>query len=96
VIALSDTKERVDECRHRLVGDKTGKTIDKTGKITMRDAQVTAYDRITGKVLGTKLFQAPKTCGTNIRLYSESAPIDDVTSTVEPEQIGVWAATFAK
>lgn len=100
VIATSQVQERVVECKDRLTGSTTGNTYNVTFKLTMKDAQAAAYDRITGKVLGTKLFQAPRACAADPKMFVSSdktdVKADDKTTHANEEEIGKWAATFAK
>lgn len=76
VIATSDTKERVIDCKDKLTGSTTGQTYTVTWKLTARYEQATAYDRITGKVLGTKLFAAPSGCKADPKMFVSSDKTD--------------------
>jgi hypothetical protein len=97
VVALAEDQTRVGECAYDLTGEKDNKGHGTaSGKITMYDSHASAYDRVTGKKLGTKLFLAPKDCTKDIRLGSVTSTIADQTSYANEDQIAVWALTFAK
>lgn len=89
VVAVSEGQERVGECTYTSASNTT------TGTIKMHDENATAYDRITGKKLGSRLFLAPKEClKTFYAKPGEKTP--DAISFASKEAIAKWAATFAK
>lgn len=92
VIAIADIQTREDECVYHLSGGSG----TATGKITLNDKNATAYDRITGRQLGTRLFTAPKGCDKEITLKGGSRYVAPKTSWVNDDDIAKWAATFAK
>ena len=95
VIAVSDTKPRTDTCTYALNEKTSGKSRGtSTGKITLNDEEATAFDRFTGKKLGTKLFAAPKTCDPDLKLDSAADTIKEQTSYASTTAIAAWAATL--
>lgn len=91
VIAVATVETREDECVYRLT---TGGTA--SGALTLYDKRATAYDRTTGRVLGTKLFTAPKNCNEAITVRGGSTTTTRQTSSVANDVVAQWAATFAK
>lgn len=89
VVAVSESQKREGECTY------TSASGTLKGKAVMYDENVTAYDRVTGKQVGTKLFVAPKECqATFYAKPGEKAP--ETISFVNKEAVAQWAATFAK
>ena len=89
IVAVSESQERIGECTY------TSSTGTLKGKMTMHDENATAYDRITGKKVGSKLFVAPKECRTTFYAKPGDTP-PEATSFASKEAIAQWAATFAK
>lgn len=89
IVAVSESQQRVGECTY------TSATNTLKGKITMTDENATAYDRITGKKVGARAFQAPKQCLTNFFAKPGDTP-PEALSLVSREAIAQWAATFAR
>ncbi len=92
VIAVGKTTVRTDKCEYNLGDAKTGQNKG-TGSAVLRlhDEDVTAYDRATGRVLGTKSFKAEKKCDPNFRIKANEA-IPDQDSYAYPTPIVQWAA----
>lgn len=94
VVVVADHKERVDQCEYDLSESGSGKSRGSaTGKITLNDLAARAYDRLTGKKLGEKLFAAPKECDPHFKI-SENGSIPDQTSYVSGEAVARWGATL--
>jgi hypothetical protein len=91
VIAIAETSSREDECRYILTNGETA-----SGPITLYDQKATVYDRVSGRTLGTKTFQAPKKCSDETSVRGSSRYVTRQTSFVSDNDIATWAATFAK
>jgi hypothetical protein len=91
VIAVGDVETREDQCVYTLT---KGGTV--TGALTLYDRKATVYDRVTGRTLATKLFNAPKKCTKEITVRGNSTLTSRQTSFVDNDVIAKWAATFAK
>ena len=94
VIAVSKDVTRTDKCEYNLGDAKTLKNKG-TGSavLHLHDEDVTAYDRATGKVLGSKLFKAEKKCDPNFTIKADEAiPAQD--NYAYPTPIVQWAATL--
>lgn len=92
VIAVGDVETREDQCVYTLT--KGGAV---TGALTLYDRKATVYDRVTGRTLATKLFNAPKRCAKEITVRGSSTSTSGQTSVfVDNDVIAKWAATFAK
>jgi len=92
VIVVSDVDIREDQCVYILRNG--GGTV--TGALTLYDRKASAYDRVTGRTLATKLFNAPKRCVSEITVKGGSTLTSRQTSFVGNDVIVTWAATFAK
>ena len=90
VIAVGDSKTRTGECTYRSA------TTTATGKMTMYDLHATAYDRVTGRKLGDRLFPAPKDCLDSFSAKVGTTIAPGSTSYVDKEAVAKWAATFAR
>ena len=55
----------------------------------------TAYDRVTGKKLGTKVFQASSVCNWEVTAQS-GASLDNQNSYPDDATLAQWAAGFAR
>jgi hypothetical protein len=97
VVALTkERRKRDDKCEYRVVEEKSGSSRGtKSGKLTMNDELVKAYERVTGKVLGEKLFEAPHQC-TSLEGQNASHTISDQSTYVSEKAVAAWAASFAK
>lgn len=93
IVVTGETEDREDTCRYQLIDKKTNvATGTADGKLTMHDVKAAAYDRLTGKVLGTRKFTAPKVCAEEFHYVSGS--IQDQSSWVEDATIAKWANTL--
>jgi hypothetical protein len=91
VIVVSDIETREDQCVYIL---RNGGTV--TGALTLYDRKATVYERVTGRTLATKLFNAPKRCTSEVTVKGGSTSTSRQTSFVDNDVIVTWAATFAK
>jgi hypothetical protein len=92
VIVLSEEKgQRKAPCSYvnRTTGQKA------TANLTMHDQLATAYERTTGKKLGTKVFDAPNRCDWEVKGKSGTG-LSDQDSHPDPAPIAQWGATLAK
>ena len=64
-----------------------------SGRITLYDETAIAYDRVTGKKLAERVFQAPKICDQSIKLTSATTPISDQQMHPLRATVATWAAT---
>lgn len=96
VVAVGVGQTRADTCEYNASNAKTGAaTGSKSGKLTLDDENVTAYSRLTGEKLGTRLFHAPKTCAANFTLESGGS-IREQYAFVDGAVIAAWALTQSK
>lgn len=91
VVAVGTTETRDDKCVYILTNGKNAE-----GEMTLYDVRASVYDRITGRSMSTKLFNAPKTCTESISVRGSSTSTSRQTSFVDKDLIAKWAATFAK
>lgn len=91
IIAVGTVESRDDKCTYILTSGGTAE-----GALALYDVRATAYDRITGRTLSTKLFNAPKKCDESISVREGATTTSRQTSFVDKDLIGKWAATFAK
>jgi hypothetical protein len=66
-----------------------------TANLTMHDELATAYERATGKKLGTKVFTAPNQCSWEVTA-KVGASLSDQDSHPDGAPIARWGATLAK
>lgn len=85
-------RQRVDKCEYELSesGQSRGSA---SGKLTMNDAAATAYDRLTGKKLGERVFAAAKACDAHFKIQ-ENGSIPDQSTYASSEAIAKWGATL--
>lgn len=91
VVALSKSTTREDTCTYHV----TDGTI-RSGKITMHDEQATAYDRISGRKLGSRTFLAPKDCDKEITIKRTEFSLRDQYGFVNDDGVAKWALMFAR
>lgn len=92
VVALAEDKAtRKTTCSY--TNKSTGKAA--TANLTMHDQLATAYERATGKVLGTKVFEASNRCDWEVTAKAGAA-LDNQDSHPDGAAIAQWAATFAR
>lgn len=91
IVAVGNVETRDEKCTYILTSGGTAE-----GPMVLYDIRATAYDRITGRSLSTKLFNAPKTCTESISVRAGSSTTSRQSSSVDKDVIGKWAATFAK
>jgi len=89
VIGAGDQKTRTGECSYT-----SDKGTHATAKITMHDESATAYDRTTGKTLGTKAFEASKACDANV--YGTAGFLSEQDRYVSEATMLAWGATLAR
>jgi len=89
VVFTEDKSKREDECNYAF-DDGTHGTAD----ITMHDQLATAYDRATGRVLGTKMFMATKDCDREVT--SKTKNLKDQAAWPDGKAVAAWAATLAR
>ncbi len=96
VVAISKSQTREDTCAYQLTEKSSGSSRGtSTGKLTLYDETATAYNRITGAKLGTRLFKAAKYCRSDIDL-SGTTTIPDQTAFVTASTVAQWARSLAK
>jgi hypothetical protein len=91
VVATGAIETRDDKCSYILTNGGTAE-----GELALYDNRATVYDRITGRSLATKLFNAPKNCSESISVRGESRTTSRQSSSVNNDDIAKWAATFAR
>ena len=89
VVFSEDTQTRPGECSYT-----SDKGTHATAKITMHDEKATAYDRTTGKNLGTKFFEAPKKCDADV--YGSAGNLSAQDVYVSETAIAAWGATLVR
>lgn len=95
VVALSKLETREDTCAYQLTEKSSGSSRGtSSGKLTLYDENVTAYDRVTGAKLGSRLFKATKQCREDMDLTGTSIP--DQSSFVSDDAVARWAGSLAK
>jgi hypothetical protein len=91
IVAVGTVETRDDKCTYVLTNGGRAE-----GALALYDVRATAYDRITGRTLATKLFNAPKNCTESISVRQGASSTSRQTAFVDKDLIGKWAATFAK
>lgn len=91
VIVVSDVDTREDQCVYIL---RDGGKV--ASALTLTDRKATVYDRITGRTLATRMFNAPKRCASEITVRGSSTSTSRQYSAVDHDVIVTWASTFAK
>jgi hypothetical protein len=90
VVVFTEAKgTRADKCKYAFNDGTSG-----TANITMHDQTATAYDRATGKVLGTKAFEAKKSC--DYSLTTKTKHLEDQDAWPDSKAITAWGATLAR
>ena len=90
VIVFTEEKgKHEDKCNYDF-NDGTHGTAD----ITMHDQQATAYDRTTGTVMGTKVFEAKKSCDPSFTTKDKN--LEDQNAWPDAKAIAAWGATLAR
>lgn len=97
VVSTPAARTRSDTCVYQLNLKSTGASRGvATAKLTLHDEQATAYERVSGRKLGTRAFQAAHYCTSNVSLSSASESIPDQDAYVDDKAIVAWGATFAR
>lgn len=91
VVALSKSTTREDTCTYHVSDGSI-----RSAKITMHDEQATAYDRVSGKKLGSRTFLAPKDCDKEITIKKTDFSLRDQYGFVNDDGVAKWALTFAR
>jgi hypothetical protein len=89
VVFTEEKGTRADKCKYAF-NDGTSATAN----ITMHDQAATAYDRATGKVLGTKAFEAKKSC--DYSLTTKTKNLTDQDAWPDSKAVAAWGATLAR
>ena len=92
IIAVGNVETRDDKCTYTL----TNGAGNAEAPVTLYDIRATAYDRVSGRTLSTKLFNAPKNCTESISVRAGSSASARQSFSADKDVIGKWAATFAK
>lgn len=97
VVSTPAARTRSDTCVYQLNLKATGASRGvATAKLTLHDEEATAYERVTGRKLGTRPFQAAHYCTSNVSLSSASESIPDQDAYVDDKAVAAWAATLAR
>lgn len=97
VVSTPAARTRADVCVYQLNVKATGASRGvATAKLTLHDEQATAYDRVSGRKLGTRAFQAAHYCTSNVSLSSASENIPDQDAYVDDKAVVGWAATLGR
>lgn len=90
VVVFGESKStRTDTCAYAFNDGTKG-----SAKITLHDTQATAYDRATGRVVGTKLFEAKKSC--DYEVTTKTKNLSDQDTWADSKPIAAWGATLAR
>jgi hypothetical protein len=89
VVFEEDKATRSSTCNYRFDDGTTG-----SANITMHDQLVTAYDRTTGKVIATKVFDAKKDC--NVEVTTKNRNFTDQSAYPSFTTVAAWAASIAR
>lgn len=89
VVVFGEDKPRSGTCNYVFTDGTRG-----TANLTMHDELATAYERTTGKVLGTKLFVAKKYCDPEVTSKTKSLKGQDEYA--DYKAIAAWATTLAR
>jgi hypothetical protein len=89
VVLFGEDKPRSGTCNYVFTDGTSG-----AANLTMHDELATAYDRTTGKVLGTKLFEAKKSCDPEVTSKTKALKGQDAYA--DSKAIATWGATLAK
>jgi hypothetical protein len=96
VVARAELETREDTCVYHLTDKKTGSSEGTaSGKLTLNDANATAYNRLTGATLGSRTFNAPKQCDDSL-ILGGSKHISPQSSYFSDASVAAWAATLSK
>lgn len=93
VVVLGTRSERKDACTYKLTDAKAKDKGQADSPLTLHDIDAKAYDRRSGKLLGTRKFLAPKNCTDEFatrsgeRMISQASRVDEATVTA-------WAASL--
>ncbi|MDB4993101.1 MAG: hypothetical protein JWM74_533 [Myxococcaceae bacterium] len=91
VVVVTEAKPaRTSECSY-----VSASGVNATANLTMHDLLATAYERGTGKKLGSKLFVADKYCSANVTAKSADT-LASQSSYPSFTAIAAWGATMAK
>lgn len=94
VLVVTEPKgERTDKCTYAITDPSGASSGSSSGRITLYDETAIAYDRVTGKKLAERVFQAPKICDQSIKLTSATTPISDQQMHPLRATVATWAAT---
>lgn len=97
VVSTPAARTRADVCVYQLNLKATGASRGvATAKLTLHDEQATAYERVSGRKLGARAFQAAHYCTSNVSLSSASENIPDQDAYVDDKAVVAWAATLAR
>ena len=93
LVVTAPKGQRADTCTYAITDSSGASRGTSTGRITLFDETAIAYDRVSGKKLAERVFQAPKVCDPNIKLTSASTPIADQSMSPLAATVVAWAAT---
>ncbi len=90
-------RTRADTCVYQLNLKASGASRGvATAKLTLHDEQATAYERVSGRKLGTRAFQAAHYCTSNVSLSSANESMPDQDAYVDDKVVVAWAATLGR
>lgn len=96
VVVVSASETRHDTCTYHLTEKSSGSSRGtSTGNLTLYDENATAYNRVTGAKLGSRLFKAAKLCSSDIDLSGTTA-IPEQYAFVDAPAVAAWARSLAR